>query len=204
MNFNLAIPFTKLFLLLRRNVLIPKEDHAPLRNQQPKLVFLLRREVLELEADNLGADVRRQVDDLVGSGEQRLLLWVGPGSRVDELTVVVADLVDVIEVERPGRAVWVAVGEVDAGLFQPLARRFREVEGVLARRDEVLDVRADCDWGGGHVRLMWWSNEVFGEMPQPGVGIVLSSRCWALHGLLSHSGSLCMSWGAEDVFVSCS
>ena len=57
MDFNFTVPFTQLQLLLRRNVLISKEHHAPFRNQKTKLVLLLVGKILQLQTNNLSTDV---------------------------------------------------------------------------------------------------------------------------------------------------
>lgn len=100
------LDFTKILaelkLLLRAKILIAEKYDAALRDEQSKLVSLLVSQVLELQADNLGADVSGEVLDFSGSREESDLVLVGTGAGVGVLPVVVADGVDVLQVERPG------------------------------------------------------------------------------------------------------
>jgi len=66
---------------------------------------LLVGQVFELQADDLGADVRGQVFDFCGGGEEGGFVLVGAGAGVDVFSVFVADGVDVLEEEGDGGAV---------------------------------------------------------------------------------------------------
>ena len=58
-DLDFAVVLAELELLLRAQVLVAEEDDAPLGDQQGELVPLLVRQVLELQADDLSADVCR-------------------------------------------------------------------------------------------------------------------------------------------------
>jgi len=66
---------------------------------------LLIGEVLELESDDLGTDVCREMDNVFRCGEQCLLVRIGTCASVGEVTVVVSDSVDILQIERPGRSI---------------------------------------------------------------------------------------------------
>ena len=68
MDLDFAIIFTKLLLLLGRNVLIPQKHNTPLSDEQGKLVSLVIRQVLQLDPFDLGANVRSQVCHFSSSG----------------------------------------------------------------------------------------------------------------------------------------
>ena len=57
-------PPAELELLLRREVLVPEEDDAPLGDEQRQLVLLLVGQLPEIDAMDLSSDGRRQVLDL--------------------------------------------------------------------------------------------------------------------------------------------
>lgn len=98
MNFNLTKPLPQAPLLLRGYILIAEEDNAPLRNQQGELVFLLVRQVFELQADDLRADVDGQVADLLRGSKQMLLGLVGARGWVDVRTVIVSHGIDLVKI----------------------------------------------------------------------------------------------------------
>ena len=105
MNLDLTIVPAQLELLLWAQVLIAEEDNAPLGNQQSQFVFLLVIEILELEANNFGSDMRGQVLDFLCRGKQGSLARIGASASVNILAVVVADGVDILKVEGTSRAV---------------------------------------------------------------------------------------------------
>jgi hypothetical protein len=105
MDLDLTEPFTQLLLLLWGDVLVSEEDNAPFRNQEPQLVFLLVVKILELQPHDLGSDVLGEVNDLLRCRQQSLLLRIGAGSRVNVRAIIVSDVVDIINVERPSRPV---------------------------------------------------------------------------------------------------
>lgn len=152
MNLDLTEPLPQRPLLLRGEVLVPEEDDAPLGDEQGELVLLRVGEVLELEALDLGADVRREVRHLGRGPEEGLLVLVGARARVDVGPLLVADLVDVVEVERPRGPVGVAVAQVDAGLLEPGGGRLGEAERVLDGLGDVDDLGDDGGWCHGG----WW------------------------------------------------
>lgn len=118
MDLGHAVVLAQLELLLRRQVLVPEEDDAALGDEQGELVLLLVGEVLELQALDLGADMRREVGDLGGGREQRRLGLVGPRAGVVVHPLLVADLDHVLQVERSQRAVRVPLGEVDTAFLE--------------------------------------------------------------------------------------
>jgi hypothetical protein len=65
MDLHLPKMLTQSLLLLRRNILISKENHTPLRNQQSQLILLLIRQILQLQTHNLRPDILCQMDDLL-------------------------------------------------------------------------------------------------------------------------------------------
>lgn len=71
MNLNLAVILAELFLLLRRDILVPEEDDAAFTNQQSKFISLLVREILQLQAFDLCADMSRQVGHALSGFEER-------------------------------------------------------------------------------------------------------------------------------------
>jgi hypothetical protein len=109
------LDFTKILsqlkLLLRAEVLVTEEHDAALGDQQRELVSLLVGQVFELQADDFGADVRGQVLDFFGGGEEGGFVLVGARAGVDVFSVFVADGVDVLEEEGDGGAVlgWLLV-----------------------------------------------------------------------------------------------
>lgn len=146
MNLDLAQPFSQRPLLLWSQVLVAEEDDAPLGDEQGELVLLRVGEVLELEALDLGADVRREVGHLGRGAEERLLGLVGAGARVGVGALRVADLVDIVQVERPRRAVGIAIAQVDAGLLEAEGRGFRKAQSVLDGLGVVDDLGDDGGW----------------------------------------------------------
>lgn len=114
MNLHFAIIPSQLKLLLRAQVLVAEEHDTPLSDQQGELVSLLVSEIFELETNDLGADVRCQVLDFLRSREQGSLLGVGASAGIDVFAVVVADGVDVLEVEGAGGPV---LPKVNAGMI---------------------------------------------------------------------------------------
>lgn len=149
MNLGHAVVFTKIKLLLRRDVLVAEEDDAPLGDEQRELVLLLVREVLELQALDLGTDVRRQVRHLGGGREQGALGLFGPRAGILVLPFLVADLVHVLQVQRPRWSVRVTLREVHASLLEPVQRPVREAQRVLDGRRHVHDGRVNGGWGHG-------------------------------------------------------
>ena len=55
MNFDLAVPLAQNLLLLGCDILIAKEHHASLRDQQTQLILLFISQVFQLQSNNLGA-----------------------------------------------------------------------------------------------------------------------------------------------------
>lgn len=100
MNFDFSEPLPKFFLLLRREVLIAEEYHAPLGDQQSQFVPLLRGEVFELKPFDFRPDVGSQIRHLLGRGEQILLGLVSPGSGVLMWALIVSYLVDILQIQR--------------------------------------------------------------------------------------------------------
>lgn len=96
MNFDLTEPFTQFLLLLRTEILIPKEDDAPLRNEECELIFLLVIEVLQLDSLNLSSNVSRQIRDLGRRGQESLLLLVCSGTGIIVWALHIADFIDII------------------------------------------------------------------------------------------------------------
>lgn len=92
----------KLKLLLRAEILVAEEDNATLSDEESQLVSLLVGQVLKLQANNFSANVSGQVLDLFGSGVQGALVLVGAGAGVGVLAVMIANGVDVLQVERAG------------------------------------------------------------------------------------------------------
>lgn len=107
MNFDLAIIFPKLFLLLRRDILVTEEDYTSFGNQKTKFILLLVCKVFQLKSNDLRSDMRSQMDDFFCRTKQRFLFWVGSGTWINVLTIVVSDLVYIIEVEWFRRPVWI-------------------------------------------------------------------------------------------------
>lgn len=98
-NLDFAEILAQLQLFLRAQILVAEEDHTPLRNEQRKLIALLASEVLELQADNLRANVSCEVFHFFGGGEQSSFLGISARAGVDVFAVFVADGVDVLEVK---------------------------------------------------------------------------------------------------------
>lgn len=94
-DFDLAEPFTQCFLVLGREVLVAEEDDASLGDEQSQLVFLLFRQVLELETLDFGADVGGEIGDFGRGRQEGLFLLVGARARVRVWTVLVSDLVGI-------------------------------------------------------------------------------------------------------------
>lgn len=99
MDFDLSEPFTELFLLLRREILIPEKDDTTLGNQERELILLLRVEVFELQTLDFGTDMRRQVSDFSRGTEQVLLGLVGTSASVDVFALLVADVDGILQEE---------------------------------------------------------------------------------------------------------
>lgn len=95
----------QLELLLRAEILVAEENNAALGNEKCELIFLLVGQVLELQADNFGADVRSQILDFFGGREECGLVLVCASAGVDVLAVLISDSVDILEKERAGWAV---------------------------------------------------------------------------------------------------
>lgn len=105
MNLNFTKVLSKFKLLLRAEILVTEEHDAALGDQKREFVSLLVGQVFELQADDLGADVRGQVLDFFGGGEEGGFVLVGARAGVDVFSVFVADGVDVLEEEGDGGAV---------------------------------------------------------------------------------------------------
>lgn len=104
-NLNFTKVLSKFKLLLRAEILVTEEHDAALGDQKREFVSLLVGQVFELQADDLGADVRGQVLDFFGGGEEGGFVLVGARAGVDVFSVFVADGVDVLEEEGDGGAV---------------------------------------------------------------------------------------------------
>lgn len=102
MNLDFAPILAQLKLLLRAEILIAEEHHAPFSDQQRELISLLVSEVFQLQADDLRSDVRGEVLDLFRGGEQGGFLWICPRAGIDVFSVFVSDGVDILEVQRAG------------------------------------------------------------------------------------------------------
>jgi len=98
MDLHLAKMLSQLLLLLRREILISEENNGPLGNEQGQLVLLLIREVLQLQPHNLRANVAGQVDDLLGSTEQRALRLVRSGSGIYVWAIDISDLGGILKI----------------------------------------------------------------------------------------------------------
>lgn len=149
-NLDQAKPLAQLLLLLRRQVLVAEEHDAALGDEQGELVPLVGREVLELDALDLGADVGGEVGHLGRGGEQVLLALVGARAGIDVVPRLAADLVYVVEEERARRPVRVPVGQVDAGRLETRERGDGQPQSVLSRLGHVRD--GGIDGCGGHFR----------------------------------------------------
>lgn len=86
-NLNLTKILPKLELLLRAKILVTEEHDAALSDQKREFVSLLVGQVFELQADDLGADVRGEVLDFLGGGEEGGFVLVGAGAGVDVFSV---------------------------------------------------------------------------------------------------------------------
>jgi hypothetical protein len=95
-DLDFAVVLAELELLLRAQILVAEEYNAPLGDQKGELVSLLVRQVFELQADDLGADVRCEVLDFFRGGEEGFLLFVCAGAGVGVFSVLVSDGVDVL------------------------------------------------------------------------------------------------------------
>lgn len=102
MDLDFAIIPAQLELLLRAEILIAEEHHAPFSDQQRELISLLVSEVFQLQADDLRSDVRGEVPDLFRSGKEGGFLQVRARASVDVFSVFVTDGVDILEVQRAG------------------------------------------------------------------------------------------------------
>lgn len=143
MNFNFTKVLAQLFLLLWREILVSEKHHTAFRNQESQLISLLVCQVFELQPDNLGSNMAGQVYDFFGRAQERLLLWVGASSGVDIFPGLAADFIHVVEVQRLGWVVGIAVGKVDAGFGVSLAGGLRDVQAmvVLLRLDDEVGYR---------------------------------------------------------------
>ena len=104
-DLDFAVVLAELQLLLRAQVLATEEDDTPLGDQQGELISLLVRQIFELQADDLSADMRCEVPDFFRGGEEGFLLFVCAGAGVGVFSVLVSDGVDILEEERDGRAI---------------------------------------------------------------------------------------------------
>ena len=98
MDLDLSPILSKLELILRAQVLIAEEHYTAFGNEKCQFVFLSIVKVLELQANDLGTDMGRQVLDFLCSAEESSLLRVCTTSRVCVFAVVVADGVDILEI----------------------------------------------------------------------------------------------------------
>jgi hypothetical protein len=72
----------EVMLLVKRDVLFPEEYRTSLCDQQGQLVFLSVTELTELDANQFGTDIWRQMSNLLRCGEQGLLLGVRKESTI--------------------------------------------------------------------------------------------------------------------------
>lgn len=100
MNLDFTEMLAELKLLLRTQILVAEENDTALSDKESELVSLLVSQVLELQANNLSANVSSQVFNFFRSGEEGGLVLVSAGAGVGVLAVMVADGVDVLQVER--------------------------------------------------------------------------------------------------------
>jgi hypothetical protein len=63
-------------LRLRGEILVPKEDDGPLGDEEGELVLLRLAELGELQAYDLGSEVRRKINDFLGRSEEVLLAGI--------------------------------------------------------------------------------------------------------------------------------
>ena len=139
MNLNLAIMLSKLLLLLRSEILISEKDNRSLRNQKSKLILLLVSKIFQLKTNNLGPNVRSQVNDFLGSTKQSAFRFVCSSSSLYMLTLNVPNIGSVVEVERFGRALGIAVAEINSGLLETGPSCCWEGKGVFLLDDKVFD-----------------------------------------------------------------
>lgn len=104
-DLDFTVVLAELELLLRAEILVAEEHHAALCDEKSKFVSLLVGQVLELEADDLGANVCCEVLDFLCGGEESSLVLVCTGAGVDVFSVLVPDGVNILQEQRAGWAI---------------------------------------------------------------------------------------------------
>lgn len=99
MDFDLSPVLAKLELVLRAQILIAEEHYTALSDEQRKLVLLFVVEIVELQANDLSADVGSQVLYFLCCAKKSFLLRVCASSCVCVLAVIVTNGVHVLKVE---------------------------------------------------------------------------------------------------------
>ena len=156
MHLNFPVPFPQLLLLLGTQVLVSEEDDASFSDQKRQLIPLLRGEILKLESFDLSADVSGEICHFCCCGEQVLLRLVRPHACILIGSLLIADLVNVLQVERCIRLIRIPVGEVNTGLGEAPKGCFGEGEVIILwfnRLDTAVVYRSWSHYEGGLTML---------------------------------------------------
>ena len=145
-DLNLSIMLAKLFLLLRRKILVTEKDNASLCDQERQFVSLLRAQVLQLQTVNFGTDVSREIFDFACSFEERLLGRVDflcSGSCIIVLPWLVPDVVGILKIKWTSWTVRVSIREVNVGPLKTSSRLFGKTQAVFLWLNHIFDRRVD-------------------------------------------------------------
>jgi len=102
---------------LWRQILIPEEDDTAFCDEEGQFITLSIRKIFKLQTNYLGANVHGEIVDFLRSREECLFSRIGMSTSLSVLAIDVSDVVDVLQVQRFGGTVGVAIAKVYACLF---------------------------------------------------------------------------------------
>ena len=120
MDLNLPIIFVQDPLLLRRKILIVKEHHTSLSNQESQLILLFISQIFEPHASDLSSNMIGNVDSLFSSIKKCLFLGVGTRACVNKFPGFVAYLLNVLNKKRLTWSVWISITEINVCFLEAL------------------------------------------------------------------------------------
>jgi hypothetical protein len=105
MDLDFTVIVAELELLLRTQILVTEKHYAALCDEKSKLISLLVGQILELQSNDLGADVCGEVLDFLRSREECCLGLVCAGAGVGVFSVFIPEGVDILQEQRASWAV---------------------------------------------------------------------------------------------------
>jgi hypothetical protein len=120
MDLKLPIIFAQGALLLRRKILITKEHHTSLSNQESQLILLFVSQIFELQASDLSSNMIGNVDNLFSDIKKCLFLGVGTKACVNKFLGFVAYLLNILDIKELTWSVWISITEINVCFLEAL------------------------------------------------------------------------------------